>query len=101
MTFKEIFDKASNSNYIIINETELESILKNSKVLQEVDTHLSDFIRLVEFENKLFVEETNFKKEIMLRKMADINDAEKFINDRLDYYERKWDGCGCKIDFYE
>ncbi|MFZ2324441.1 MAG: hypothetical protein WAV89_12195 [Ignavibacteriaceae bacterium] len=101
MTLKEIFNKAVNTKYLIIEENELNSLLKSSETIREVDTHLSDFIRLLKFENKLFVQEINFKKEIMLRKMESLNGAEKFINDRLDYYERKWDGCGCKIDYYE
>lgn len=101
MTLKEIFNKAVNTNYLIIEENELNSLLKNSETIREIDTHLSDFIRLLKFENRLFVQEINFKKEIMLRKMESLDEAEKFINDRLDYYERKWDGCGCKIDYYE
>jgi len=27
-----------------------------------------------------------------------IIDEDEFVKDRLDFYERKWDGCGCKID---
>jgi len=32
--------------------------------------------------------------------MNSLKEAEDFVKDRLDFYERKWDGCGCKIDYY-
>ena len=101
MEAKEIFNKALNSNFIIIEEDELKSVLENSETLRTEDTHLSDLIRLLKFENNLFVQETTFKKEIIIRKMNSLEDADKFFQERLDYYERKWDGCGCTIDYYE
>ncbi len=101
MEVKEIFNKALNSNYLIIEEDELKSVLDNSEILRVEDTHLSDFIRILKYDGNLFAQEISFKKEIILRKMSSIEDADMFVQERLDYYERKWDGCGCKIDYYE
>ena len=101
MQAQEIFNKASNSNYLIIDDIDLKIVLENAETLRNEDTHLSDFIRLLKFSDDLFIQETTFKKEILLRKMNSIEDADYFIQERLDYYERKWDGCGCKIDYYE
>jgi hypothetical protein len=101
MEAKEIFNKALNSNYLIIEEDELKSVLDNSEILRVEDTYLSDFIRVLKYDDKLFIQETTFKKEILIRKMDSMKDADFFVKERLDFYERKWDGCGCKIDFYE
>jgi len=101
MIYAEIFNKTLNSNYLIIKEDELKSVLDNSEIIRAEDTHLSDFIRLLKYESNLFVQEITFKKEIIIRKMNSIEEADKFIQERLDFYERKWDGCGCKIDYYE
>lgn len=101
MEVKEIFDKALNSNFVIIEEDDLKSVLEKSEIIREEDTHLSDFIRVLKYEDKLFAQETTFKKEVLIRKMDSMKDADLFVQDRLDYYERKWDGCGCKIDYYE
>jgi len=101
MTTEEIFSKASNSKYLIIEDNELESVLKSAEIIREEDTHLSDYIRLLKFNDNLFIQEITFKKEVLLRKMDSMKDADLFIQERLDYYERKWDGCGCKIDYYE
>jgi len=97
----EIFNKALDSNYLIIEEDELKSVLDNSEILRVEDTYLSDFIRVIKYDGKLFVQETTFKKEILVRKMDSMKDVDFFVQERLDFYERKWDGCGCKIDYYE
>ncbi len=101
MEAKEIFNKASNSKYIIIDENDLALILENAEILRSENTYLSDFIRLLKFDDNLFIQETTLDKEIILRKMNSMGDADNFFQERLDYYERKWDGCGCKIDYYE
>lgn len=101
MNTSEIFNKASKEKFIFIEDHELEIILKDAEIIREEDTQLSDYIRLLKYDDNLFIQEITFKKEIILRKMDSMKDADLFINDRLDYYERKWDGCGCKIDYYE
>ncbi len=101
MTTEEIFSKASNSKYLIIEDQELNSVLKSAEIIREEDTCLSDYIRLLKYNGNLFIQEITFKKEVLLRKINSIKDADSFLQERLDYYERKWDGCGCKIDYYE
>lgn len=101
MITEEIFSKALNSKYIIIEEHELHTVLKDAEILREENTYLSDHIRLLIYNDILFIQEITFKKEVLLRKMDSMKDADSFIQERLDYYERKWDGCGCKIDYYE
>lgn len=101
MKIKEIFERALSANYLIIDEADLTPVLESSELIRIEDTHLSDFIRLLKYNENLFIQETTFKKEILIRKMNSIQDADRFIQERLDYYERKWDGCGCKIDYYE
>jgi hypothetical protein len=101
MEAKEIFNKALSTNYLIIEEDELKLVLDNSELLRIEDTHLSDFIRVLKYEDNLFVQEITFKKEILIRKMKSMKDVDLFVQERLDYYERKWDGCGCRIDYYE
>lgn len=101
MDAKDIFDRVLNSKYLIIEESELKTVLDNAEIIRIEDTHLSDFIRLIKYNGNLFIRETTFNKENIVRKVSSIEAADKFIQERLDFYERKWDGCGCKIDYYE
>jgi hypothetical protein len=36
----------------------------------------------------------------VIRRLDDESEARAFVRDRLDTYERMWDGCGCKVDYY-
>jgi hypothetical protein len=101
MEAKEIFKKALNTNFLIIDEDVLKLVLESSEILRIEDTQLSNFIRVLKYDEKLFVQETTFKNEILIRKMGSMKDVDSFVQERLDFYERKWDGCGCKIDYYE
>ena len=101
MDAKDIFDRVLNSKYLIIEESELKTVLDNAEIIRIEDTHLSDFIRLIKYNGNLFIQETTFNKENIVWKVSSIEAADKFIQERLDFYERKWDGCGCKIDYYE
>ena len=46
------------------------------------------------------VEQPPQTDERVLRHFPDAGAAGRFIADRLAAYERMWDGCGCRIDYY-
>ncbi len=84
----------------VLKEEELNSFLSIVKIVKEEDTHLCDYIRIIQYDNDIFIQEKNNRNEILIRKMKSIEEAESFVQERLDYYDRKWDGCGCKVDYY-
>lgn len=87
--------------FIILSKDELNSFLEGSVMVKEVDTCLSDYIRILKYNDNYFFQEMSDKNEILLRKMNSLEDAEQLLKERLDFYDRKWDGCGCKINYYE
>jgi hypothetical protein len=34
-----------------------------------------------------------------VRRLASIEEKDRFVRERLETYERMWDGCGCRIDY--
>ncbi len=46
------------------------------------------------------VEESN-PDERVVRRLADEDEVRRFVSQRLEEYERMWDGCGCKIEYYK
>jgi hypothetical protein len=38
--------------------------------------------------------------ERVVRLLGDAEAVRTFVNDRMALYERMWDGCGCKVDYY-
>ena len=69
--------------------------------MYEKNTLISDYIRIVKISDKTVVQEKTDKNEIALYLFNDEKDAEKFVNERLDIYEKMWDGCGCKVKYYD
>jgi hypothetical protein len=98
---KTIIDKLSKSNYIIIKPEDLIQLINQAKIIKVENTYFYDYIRILEIDEIYIIQETTNKNEIILRKMNSLYDAENFLQDRLKFYERKWDGCGCKIFYYE
>ncbi|UCG86197.1 MAG: hypothetical protein JSW71_20195 [Gemmatimonadota bacterium] len=38
--------------------------------------------------------------ERVVRLLSDEAEARRFVAERLEQYERMWDGCGCRADYY-
>lgn len=87
--------------YISISTLKLEELKKISELKLEKDTLISGYIRIFMHKKYYFFQETTPKGEILIRKFLDQVDAESLIEKRLNIYEKMWDGCGCKIDYYE
>jgi len=36
----------------------------------------------------------------VVRLLGDEAEVRRFVQERLEIYDRMWDGCGCKVDYY-
>lgn len=87
--------------FIVISGDELTELLKSNKIIFEQDTKLHDFIRILQIDDAFILQETTNTGEIILRSFDNVIDAMNLVNDRLSVYDKMWDGCGCKINYYE
>jgi len=101
MNLERIKSSIKKKKYLMISESELNELLSHSKMIIEEDTYISDKIRLLKFEDDLIIQEKTTKDEYLLRVMKTKKEAEEFIKERLEIYNRMWDGCGCKVDYYK
>jgi hypothetical protein len=100
MNLERIISSIKKKKYLMISEPELNELLSHSKMIIEENTYISDKIRLLKFEDDLIIQEKSTKDEYLVRVMKTKKEAEEFIKERLDIYNRMWDGCGCKVDYY-
>ena len=84
----------------LITKEEFEVILRKAKIVKEANTIISDVIRILNYNGQFLVQETTLKNEIAVRVMKDKNEAIEFVEKRMETYEKMWDGCGCKVDYY-
>ncbi len=64
------------------------------------DTYLAGDLLIVRLDGLFAAVEQPSPAERVLRRLADEEDVKRFVRMRLEEYERMWDGCGCKIDYY-
>jgi hypothetical protein len=100
MNLEKILITSKKKDYLIIQEEDLKVLLSQSKIILEKDTHISDKIRLLKINGELIIQEKSNKDELIIRIMKTKKEAEEFIKQRLEIYDRMWDGCGCKVEYY-
>jgi len=101
MNLEKVVSTLKRKKYLIISEAELNELLSKSELLLEENTYLSDKIRLLKYNDDLLIQEKSTKEEFLIRRMNTRKEAEDLIRERLNIYNRMWDGCGCKIDYYK
>jgi hypothetical protein len=101
MSVEGIISSIKKKKYWIISEVELNDLLSNSRLIAEENTYISDKIRLLMFKEELIIQEKSTKDEYLVRVMKTKKEAEEFIKQRLEIYNRMWDGCGCKVNYYD
>jgi len=101
MGIKEIITRVKKKACLKINEKDLEQLLSKCKIEKEKDTLISGKLRLLNYQNNLLIQEQGNKGELLIRFMQSKAEASKFIDERLEIYDRMWDGCGCKVNYYK
>jgi len=101
MNLERIISSIKKKRYLMISEDELNELLSNSKIIIEENTYISDKIRLLQYKTDLLIQEKSTKDEYLVRVMKSKKEAEQLIKERLDIYNRMWDGCGCKVNYYD
>jgi len=100
MNLEGIISSAKKKKYLIISEVELNELLSNSKLIIEENTYISDKIRLLKYKTDLLIQEKTTKNEYIIRVLKTKKEAEELIKQRLEIYNKMWDGCGCKVEYY-
>jgi hypothetical protein len=86
--------------FIVMQLAEWEAVAQQFEVLEAHDTRLAGRLLLVRGAGGLAVVEQPEPKLRVLRPFKDKAAARAFVAARLAAYERMWDGCGCRIDYY-
>lgn len=101
MNNQELVAKLQSPAPLPIDRETLIEILEAAEVLRQDDTCVAGWIRILSVDGVILVQEETPDGNALARRMPSIEDANDFVNDRLGSYERMWDGCGCKINYFE
>ena len=87
---------------VVRQPDELSGLIESAELLREDDTHIAGKIRILRVGDRILVQEQEPEtRNLILREFPSQGEAEKFVEDRLETYDRMWDGCGCKIDYHK
>ena len=85
---------------IEVSEKDWQESAGRLRVLETHDTGISGKLLLTRGPTGLIAVEQPKPGQRVLRPIPDRRDAQRFVRERLETYDRMWDGCGCKIDYY-
>jgi hypothetical protein len=101
MKISDVISSAKNKKYLAISKNDLNDLLSQCQIVIEENTYISDKIRLLKIDGDLILQEKTTKDEFLIRLMKTKEEAEELVKQRLEIYNRMWDGCGCKVDYYK
>lgn len=84
----------------VLSRNQWERIEPKFEVLERHDTGAKGEILVVKQGDALAIVEQPKPGEFVLRPMEGKDRVTIFVEQRLAAYDRIWDGCGCKIDYY-
>ncbi len=80
---------------------ELNEMLAAAPGHREIDAGIGGVIRVIRLGAHWVLQEQTGAGELLARRMPTEHAVEAFLAQRLEDYERLWDGCGCKINYFE
>jgi hypothetical protein len=96
----ELLSRLKAGEVVPLRGAEAESALAAFELVREEDARLFGPIRILRAGDDVLVAERPEPGELAFRRLAGLAEAEAFVRERLETYERMWDGCGCRIDYY-
>jgi len=68
--------------------------------LERHPTYIAGDLVIARVDGSLVAVEEPSSRERVVR-LIEEHEVRAFVEDRLDTYERMWDGCGCKVSYYK
>lgn len=100
MRKSEVLETLGRGRIVEIREEEWQAISGGFKAVESHETGHAGKLLIVQAGDAFAAVESPASGKRVLRPLADQFAVRSFVTDRLDTYERMWNGCGCKIDYY-
>lgn len=97
----ELINKLERNNVFQVKKDEDFEFINKITPILDIETYFVGKIKLYKLEENLLIKERDDKGYFYYRKIDSENDFHEFTKQRLDLYDRMWDGCGCKADYNE
>jgi len=99
MTNEELDRRLQAEGIVTLEAPEWEKLAEGFEELERHPTFLAGDLVIARNPAGTVAVEQPSSRERVVRRLAD-EEVGRFVQDRLDTYERMWDGCGCKVEYY-
>lgn len=100
MTEDELLQRLAEEGIVPLTAAEWEEVRHAFEVVERHPTFLAGELVIAHSGAGLLAVEEPCAGERVVRRLGDEAAMREFVRERLDTYERMWDGCGCKVDYY-
>ena len=98
---QKIINKLNSQKVVIIPFENLDQLLSAVEIVVQRNTYFSDMIRILKYKEIYMIQEKTIRDEIAIRTAESLKSAQDFIQRRMEIYENMWNGCGCKVNYYD
>ena len=100
MTADQLDQQLGTESVLHLSAAEWTSIAEEFEQIEHHRTSVAGDILIMQGKSGLFAVEQPTPETRVVRPLSDTSEANRFVAERMDQYERMWDGCGCRIDYY-
>ena len=100
MTIEELRDRLDAEGIVPIPVAVWSELASEFEEVERHPTFVAGDLLIVRGGARLAAVEEPSVDERVIRRLADAEEVRRFVQQRLDQYERMWDGCGCRVDYY-
>jgi len=93
-------ERLEHGQVVRVSSTELDELLAAARVIRHEEVASSGSLRVLGVDGSVVFQEQTPDGDLLLRRVASEEEAGLLVDERLATYERMWDGCGCRIDYY-
>lgn len=101
MTEAEFTEKVMAGGTVPLTREEWETVAGAFPVVERHNTQLAGELLIIRVDDELAAVEAPSREARVARILGEESKARAFVEKRLEEYERMWDGCGVKVDYYE
>jgi hypothetical protein len=95
-----VAERLSEQTILRFERGDWESVADQFDEVERHRTHIKGDLVVVRLDSRFAAVEEPLPNERVVRCLPNMDEVRRFVTDRLETYERMWDGCGCRIDYY-
>ena len=100
MTLDELQRRIREDPFVTMPATEWHALAPQVDEIERHATGLAGDLVVVRIGHHLAAVEEPSPRERVVRRFADADEMRRFVRGRRETYDRMWDGCGCRVDYY-